>query len=268
MQAQDVANPKSGLSFVAKTATPSEWKEIASCISAMVEDATFEISPDGISFRAMDSSHVALIDVLWPSSSFEKFECAKEDKFTVRMEDFAKLIKRSESRDSVEISRSGNESIVLKVGSEFYRREFELHLLETSAKPSPLPRLTFDAKIVMSYSAFAQALNDISPMSNHITIRASKDSVSFSGKGDVGKALAIFQELFCKNDRHELKKSFWAYPCPAFKEPLKMVCTQPGVSCNLFQSRLLTEIIFDEEDCALNPFIIILQSFHWHLLLA
>ena len=160
----------------------------------MVEDATFEISPDGISFRAMDSSHVALIDVLWPSSSFEKFECAKEDKFTVRMEDFAKLIKRSESRDSVEISRSGNESIVLKVGSEFYRREFELHLLETSAKPSPLPRLTFDAKIVMSYSAFAQALNDISTMSNHVTIRASKDSVSFSGKGDVGKALAIFQD--------------------------------------------------------------------------
>ena len=46
----------------------------------------------------------------------------------------------------------------------------------------------------MSYSAFAQALNDISTMSNHITIRASKDSVSFSGKGDVGKALAIFQD--------------------------------------------------------------------------
>ncbi len=147
-------DPKSAMSFLAKTATPSEWKEIASSISAMVDDATFEVSSDGITFRAMDPAHVALIDILWPSSAFEKFECAKADKFTVRIEDFAKLIKRSEARDSVEISRSGNESIVLKVGSEFYRREFELHLLETSAKSSPLPRLTFDAKIVISYSDF------------------------------------------------------------------------------------------------------------------
>ena len=159
----------------------------------MVDDATFDISPDGISFRAMDSSHVALIDVLWPASSFEMFECVKADKFTVRIEDFAKLIKRSESKDSVEISRSGNESIVLRVGNDSYRREFELHLLESSVKSSPLPKLSFDSKVVMSYSAFAQALNDISTVSNHVTIRASNDRVSFSGKGDVGKALALFK---------------------------------------------------------------------------
>jgi proliferating cell nuclear antigen len=141
----------------------------------------------------MDPAHVALIDILWPSSTFEKFECTRADRFTVRIEDFAKLIKRSEARDSVEISRSGNESIILKVGNEFYRREFELHLLESSAKSSPLPRLSFDAKFVMSYSAFAQALIDISTVSNHITLRTSNDRVLFSGKGDVGKALATFE---------------------------------------------------------------------------
>ena len=193
LQAQDVEIPKSVTSFLAKTATPSEWKEIASCVSALVDEATFEVSPTGITFRAMDPAHVALIDILWPSSTFEKFECTKADRFTVRMEDFAKLIKRSEARDSVEISRTGNESILLKVGNESYRREFELHLLESSAKSSPLPRLSFDAKFVMSYSAFAQALNDVSTVSNHITIRTSKERVSFSGKGDVGKALATFE---------------------------------------------------------------------------
>ena len=193
MQAQDVEIPKSATSFLAKTAAPSEWKEIASCVSALVDEATFEVSPDGITFRAMDPAHVALIDILWPSSAFEKFECTKADKFTVRIEDFAKLIKRSEARDSVEISRSGDESIILKVGNESYRREFELHLLDSSAKSSPLPRLSYDAKFTISYPSFAQALNDISTVSNHITIRTSKDRVSFSGKGDAGKALATFE---------------------------------------------------------------------------
>ena len=194
--------PISAISFLAKTATPSEWKEIASCVSALVDDATFEVSSDGITFRAMDPAHVALIDILWPSSAFEKFECTKADKFTVRIEDFAKLIRRSEARDIVEISRSGDESIILKVGNEFYRREFELHLLDSSAKSSPIPRLSFDAKFVMSYSTFAQALNDISTVSNHITIRTSKDRVSFSGKGDVGKALATFERSLSASENN------------------------------------------------------------------
>jgi len=173
--------------------SPSEWKEITSCISALVEEATFEVSPEGITLRAMDASHVALIDILWPSASFDRFDCSKADRFTVRIEDFAKLVKRSEARDSVEVSRSGNESINLKVGGDLYKREFELHLLESSSKPSPLPKLTFDTKIVMSYSDFSQALNDISTLTNHITIRASSDRVTFSGKGDVGKAVVTFE---------------------------------------------------------------------------
>ena len=185
--------PKQVMSFLAKTSTSSEWKEIVSCVSALVDEATFEVSPAGITFRAMDPARVELIDILWPSATFEKFECNKADKFTVRIEDFAKLIKRLEARDSIEISRSGNDSIVLRIGNESYRSEFEFHLLESLAKSSPLPKLSFETKFVMSHPVFSQALSDISTVSNHITIRTSKGCVSFSGKGDAGKALATLE---------------------------------------------------------------------------
>jgi len=160
----------------------------------MVDEATFEISSDGISFRGMDPSHVALIDVFWPSSAFEKYESSKVDKFTVRVEDYAKLIKRSESKDAIEISRRGSDSLTINIGNDLYARTFELHLLESASKTSPLPKLTFDSRFVMSHSAFTQALNDISTVSNHVMIRASKDKVVFSGKGDAGKALASFEK--------------------------------------------------------------------------
>ena len=63
------------LEFSAKTNTSEEWKAIISAISTLVEEATFEATVEGISFRGMDPSHVALIDISWPNSAFEKYSC-------------------------------------------------------------------------------------------------------------------------------------------------------------------------------------------------
>ena len=122
-------------------------------------------------FRAMDPSHVALVDFSWPSGDFQKFECLKSDRFTVRMEDFAKLIRRAESKDSVEISREGTDSLNVKL-SNGYKREFELHLIESSQSSTPLPNLNFDAKFSTTEPAFDRILNDVSAVSNHISIDA------------------------------------------------------------------------------------------------
>ncbi len=61
------------MEFSAKTSTSDEWKAIISAISTLVEEATFEATVEGISFRGMDPSHVALIDISWPNSAFEKY---------------------------------------------------------------------------------------------------------------------------------------------------------------------------------------------------
>ena len=58
--------------FSAKTNGADEWKAIISAISTLVEEATFEATVEGISFRGMDPSHVALIDINWPNSAFEE----------------------------------------------------------------------------------------------------------------------------------------------------------------------------------------------------
>ena len=162
-------------------------------IQALVEEATFDVSNDGISFRAMDPSHVALVDLFWPSAGFEKFECEKADKFTVRVEDFAKLIKRADSKDNIEISRHGSDSLILRLGA---KREFELHLVESSQGSTPLPKLNFDSKFSLLEPAFDGVLNDISVVSNHITIDVSKDKeqIQFSGKGDTGKASIVLDK--------------------------------------------------------------------------
>jgi proliferating cell nuclear antigen len=173
--------------FVARTQSPIEWKTVTAAIQTLVEEATFDISADGITFRAMDPSHVALVDLFWPSSDFQKFTVEKSDRFTVRMEDFSKLIKRADGKDAIEISRQGADSLSVKL-SNGYKREFELHLIESSQSNTPLPKLNFESEFVTTEPAFDRILNDISAISNHIQIETMKDRVLFSGKGDTGKA--------------------------------------------------------------------------------
>ena len=90
--------------FSAKTNGSDEWKAVISAISTLVEEATFESTVEGISFRGMDPSHVALIDVSWPNSAFEKYECDSDIKFGVRIDEFSQLIKRAGKNESIEIN--------------------------------------------------------------------------------------------------------------------------------------------------------------------
>ncbi|NWG09242.1 MAG: proliferating cell nuclear antigen (pcna) [Nitrososphaerales archaeon] len=178
--------------FLAKTSTSGEWKAVSSAISTLVEEATFEASLEGITFRAMDPSHVALVDLLWPKSAFEKYECDKPFKFTVKMEDFAKLIKRADTKDNIEITTS-DEMLVLRI-VDGYKREFLLHLIESTYGPTPLPKLSFNVRATVAERAFERMLIDISAVSDHVTIDASKDRLVFTGKSDIGSGSVTLEK--------------------------------------------------------------------------
>ena len=99
--------------FLAKTSSPKEWKVVSNTISELVEEASFEATSEGLTFRAMDPSHVALVDLDWPNSAFDKYDCDKQLKFTVRVEDLVKLIRRADNKDSIEISMGDDETLLL-----------------------------------------------------------------------------------------------------------------------------------------------------------
>ena len=123
--------------FSAKTNSADGWKAVISAISTLVEEATFEATVEGISFRGMDPSHVALIDINWPNSAFEKYNCDSDIKFGVRIDEFSKLIKRSDKSDSIEINISDDNMLLVTIGkNKKYKMRLlkALHLIHHSQK--------------------------------------------------------------------------------------------------------------------------------------
>lgn len=170
--------------FAAKTSGSDDLKAIISAISTLVEEATFVATAEGITFRGMDPSHVALIDISWPNSAFERFECDSDIKFGVRIDEFSKLIKRADKKDSIAISISEDSMLLVSVGAN---KKYKIRLIESSTTDTPLPKIPYDAKVELTTSAFDKILGDVQVVSDYLTIGANESKAEFSGKGDSGE---------------------------------------------------------------------------------
>ena len=176
--------------FSAKTSGSDEWKAILSAISTLVEEATFEATAEGISFRGMDPSHVALIDISWPNSAFEKYECDGDIKFGVRIDEFSKLIKRSDKLEAIEISLSDN-MLLISIGKN---KQYKMRLIESSATDTPLPKIPYDTRISLVTGLFDKILGDVQVVSDYLTVKTNATKSEFSGKGDSGEVLISLQK--------------------------------------------------------------------------
>lgn len=172
------------MTFAARTNSSDDLKTIISAISTLVEEATFVATTEGITFRGMDPSHVALIDISWPNSAFERYECDSDVKFGVRIDEFSKIIKRAEKKDGVDISISDENMLMVSVGKN---KKYKIRLIEGSETDIPLPKISYDTRIVVPSSKFDKVLGDVQVVSEYLTMRASADFVEFSGKGDSGE---------------------------------------------------------------------------------
>jgi len=177
---------------VAKTNNPDGWKAVTSAISTIVEEATFEATSESISFRGMDPSHVALIDILWPNSAFEKFECDSAIKFGVRIDEFSKLIKRAGKNDSVELNVTEENTLLVNI-SNGYKKQYKMRLIESTDGSTPIPKISFNTKLAISTTAFDKILSDIQIVSDYISIESDTEKVVFLGKGDSGEAVITLE---------------------------------------------------------------------------
>jgi len=193
--------------FKVKTKGSSDIKAIVGAIATLAEEATFVATENGMKFRTMDPSHIALIDMELPKETFESYECPIEIKFGVRISDLSKIIKRSKKDEDVTISITAQNMLLINIGDS---KEFEMRLIDASATETPLPKIEYDTKATIPLQSISEALTDISIFSEYFTINATPESIVFSGKGDSGKVTISVDEISepiigTANVTHELK---------------------------------------------------------------
>ena len=139
----------------------------------------------------MDPSHVALIDISWPNTAFERYECDGDIKFGVRIDEFSKLIKRADKSNAIEINISDDNMLLVTMGKN---KKYKMRLIESSASDTPLPKIPYDTKISLTTSSFDKVLGDVQVVSDYLIIDATEQQAEFSGKGDSGEVNIILEK--------------------------------------------------------------------------
>jgi len=163
-----------------------EWKAILNAIGDLVEDAMFIVNDDGITFRGMDPSHVALLDVTFPKSTFEELD-SQTSFFGLRVNDFKTVFNSASNDDVVELQISDKGLMKVTISGTL-SMEYNIRLIERTEVNTPIPKTDYKAKLSFESATLIRILSNIEKISDYVSINCNSERVEFSGQGDVGDA--------------------------------------------------------------------------------
>jgi len=165
-------------------------RKIISAISEIVTDANFDCREQGMSLQAMDSSHVSLVSMLLRAEGFEPWKCENSVQIGIHMEHLTKLLKCMTNKDSVEINyKDDGEDVdfVFKSPNEERVSHFSLKLMEIESDHLGIPETDYQTCIQMSSSEFMRICRDLANFGDTLTVKVTKEMISFSANGDMGQ---------------------------------------------------------------------------------
>ena len=172
--------------LVAKFDDAKTWQALIGAISALVDEANFEVSPKGITLRAMDPSRIAMVDFELPKSAFSAYECDEEGRIGINLDEMDKIVKRAGAGTSLELSldREKNQLQITLQGQT--KRSFKISLIDLGADRPPTLNVDFDINIKITADTLKEIIQDANIISDFIAIDAKPDSLIVSARGDTG----------------------------------------------------------------------------------
>lgn len=170
----------------------SDLDDFLNAVETTAPEATLNITDDGIQVRTMDPSHVFMIEATLKDTAFWTYEHEEEEKVCLSITELNRFI-----------SRMGNESLTLELFPEKarleitsavggHRRQFEVPILEPLDEETPIPDISFKAKIRITTDAVKEAVKDANLVSEHIALEAKMNHFSFKSQGDLGSTYSAW----------------------------------------------------------------------------
>lgn len=180
--------------FKLKVTDAKLLRDMVTSISILVDEATFKLSPEGLTLRAMDPSRVAMVDFEWPKTVFEEYICSEPAKMCINITELLKLLKRAGKDETVELSldeKTGR--LQVKIAGK-HTRSFTMPTLEASEEEVPTPRIAFNVMVKATTDGLGQAIEDAQLVSDHVKVEADAEKLVFNAAGDLMGATITIQK--------------------------------------------------------------------------
>jgi len=156
-------------------------KGIIDVTSPLVNEAKFNISSKGISIRAVDPAHVAMVDLELKNTAFEEYK-ADDLELGIDLDKLSGIMKLANTGDSVSLEYDEESNrLIVRIGNLIRR----IGLIDTAGMPdSKVPHLDLPAKAVIKASELTKGVRASEAVSDHLSLSVDKESFELFAEGD------------------------------------------------------------------------------------
>ncbi len=160
-------------------------KGLVNVISTLIDEVKFTIDSEGMSLKAVDPAHVAMIELKIGAKAFESYS-ATDTEIGLDLDKVKDVLKLSSSGDIISMEQDEEHGrITFKVGNITRR----MNLVDTSSMSDPkVPQLDLSATIVVPVSELQRGMKASENISDHIALIADPDSFELTCEGDTDSA--------------------------------------------------------------------------------
>ena len=174
--------------FKASLDSAGTFIKVIDALATIIDNATFKVTKAGLSLKAMDPSHVAMVNLEMPSGAFTDYTAEKTLPIRINLVDLNRFMKRGSAGDTLELSLDQKvNKLKIKFKKEKSTRTFSLSLLtEDEDEDVPTPSLEFDAKFSLNTGDLQRAIKDAQIVGDFITFSISEEVLTLEASGDSG----------------------------------------------------------------------------------
>lgn len=192
------------------------WKYLMTAMSKIIEEGVLKFTEEGVFLRAMDPSHIVMIDLHMPKTIFEEYGISGIEKIGINLNEMVKVFKRATKNDKLILEFNGGKIKIIFSGSS--ERAFILPLLSLAEEEIPEPKIEFKVLARIASTTFRDILKDIEPVGEAIKFIAEEDLLKIIGKGSKGEAeIVLSRESGALIDLEVKEKSESTYSVEYFK---------------------------------------------------
>ena len=169
-------------------------KGIVETLASIIDETEFRITPKEFTIKAMDPSRICLLQLTIAKANFEEFNCPKECKIAMNLDDLDKIMKRSTINDTITLSyQEADQKIKIKMirDGTTRARTFSLALLDIEVEDVPMDNLLkieYPAEWSMDADLLVEAIKDAEIYSEILNIKTEADKgLTFSSSGQIGE---------------------------------------------------------------------------------
>ncbi|MCS7112250.1 MAG: hypothetical protein N3D82_05575 [Ignisphaera sp.] len=169
------------------------WRYVLRSLADYIETIGILIHPsEGMKIKAMDPTHVMLIDFHVPVSAFEEYSVERETTLFVNLENASKILRRASKLDKLMISSDGSKLTLGFVSKSGALRSFILPLLSGSHEEVPELSLEFQVQAKILGATLSSALSVLEDVGEILKFKVSREGISLIATSDLGEVEFVF----------------------------------------------------------------------------